>query len=594
MENESSYVKDAFHEAIIHKNKEALNPKNIGTKAGMLYELMLESGETKQLKFRLSMKAKTSQQFWKKTFNTEFKKRIEENEVFYHNTIPCHGDEEIQKIQRQAYAGLLNTKQFYHYAVDNWLSGDPNKVAPPENRKQARNSNWTHLFNRDIISVPDKWEYPWYATWDLAFHMIPFDKIDPQFAKEQLILMMREWYQHPNGQLPAYEWNFSDVNPPVHAWAVWRIYKMTAANGERDLDFLTQCFHKLLINFTWWVNRKDPDGRNLFSGGFLGLDNIGAFDRSRPLPEGYHLIQSDGTAWMAFFCSTMLSIALELAEYNTAYEGIASKFFEHFVRIAHAINHLGGTGLWNEKDGFFYDSIEQTNGPSIPIAVRSLVGLLPICAIGIFKTETLEKLPRFKKRMDWFLNHSRTFKKREIYFKLTDDKKTFPKACLSIIEQERLQRILGYLFDENEFLSPYGIRSLSKFHKEHPFEINLEGTTHQVNYEPGESQNHMFGGNSNWRGPIWFPLNFLIIEALEKYYHFYGDSLKVELPTGSGNWVNLKSASDAINKRLLKLFLPDKNGNRPIHKDHAQYYKDPHFKNHLLFYEFFHADDGRG
>ncbi|MEM8549465.1 MAG: glucosidase, partial [Verrucomicrobiota bacterium] len=498
-----------------------------------------------------------------------------------------------EQVIRQAYAGLLHTKQFYHYSVDHWLKGDPASPPPPPQRRGVRNCDWEHLFNRDIISMPDKWEYPWFAAWDLAFHMIPFDKIDPQFAKEQLILMLREWYMHPNGQIPAYEWNFSDVNPPVHAWAVWRVYKMTGKRGERDLDFLAQCFHKLLINFTWWVNRKDPDGKNLFAGGFLGLDNIGAFDRSKPLPGGARLEQADGTAWMAFFCATMLSIALELASEIPAYEGVASKFFEHFVAIAEAINDLGGEGLWNDEDGFYYDML-QADGHTIPMAIRSLVGLLPLCAVELLKVETIDKLPRFKKRMQWYLKHKEIFTKEDSCLVINGGDGEEPKMLLAIPSRQRLERVVRYLLDETEFLSPYGIRSLSKVHQDHPYVLNYHGQEHRVAYVPAESDSWLFGGNSNWRGPIWFPVNFLIIESLEKYHHFYGDSFKVELPTGSGNWVTLQQAANEIADRLTKIFLPDQNGNRPVHLQHGDWYRDAHFKDLTLFYEYFDGDNGRG
>ncbi|MEM9226818.1 MAG: glucosidase, partial [Verrucomicrobiota bacterium] len=555
--NATPYVKDAFHRYVCQGETEAVNPEQVGSKAAAHYVLELAAGEERTLCFRLCLKDELPKSPFGKDFKKTFAAREEEAETYYAAIIGdnnLHSQEE--QVIRQAYAGLLHTKQFYHYSVDHWLKGDPASPPPPPQRRGVRNGDWEHLFNRDIISMPDKWEYPWFAAWDLAFHMIPFDKIDPQFAKEQLILMLREWYMHPNGQIPAYEWNFSDVNPPVHAWAVWRVYKMTGKRGERDLDFLAQCFHKLLINFTWWVNRKDPDGKNLFAGGFLGLDNIGAFDRSKPLPGGARLEQADGTAWMAFFCATMLSISLELASEIPAYEGVASKFFEHFVAIAEAINDLGGEGLWNEDDGFYYDML-QAEGHTIPMAIRSLVGLLPLCAVEILKVETIDKLPRFKKRMQWYLKHKEIFTKEDSCLVINGGDGEEPKMLLAIPSRKRLERVVRYLLDETEFLSPYGIRSLSKVHQDHPYVLNYHGQEHRVAYVPAESDSWLFGGNSNWRGPIWFPVNFLIIESLEKYHHFYGDSFKVELPTGSGNWVTLNEAANEIADRLTKIFLPD-------------------------------------
>lgn len=588
--NYTDYAKDAFHEYVIRNQHDAVIPEQRGTKAAAHYILTLAAGESKTLCFRLSSEKELPKTPFGKSFETIFKKRIQEMDTFYEDVLGHTLPPEENTVLRQAYAGLLQTKQFYHYSVKDWLQGDPEQVAPPKQRKEGRNNQWTHLFSRDIISMPDKWEYPWFAAWDLAFHMIPFNKIDPAFAKEQLILMLREWYMHPNGQIPAYEWHFDDVNPPVHAWAVWRIYKMTGKRGHRDTDFLAQCFHKLLINFTWWVNRKDPDGKNLFSGGFLGLDNIGAFDRSKPLPGGGHLEQADGTAWMAFYCSTMLSMAFELASHDPSYEGVASKFFEHFVSIAEAMNTLGGHGLWNEEDGFYYDQL-QVDGKRIPMAIRSMVGLLPICAVEILDGNVIDKLPRFKKRMQWFLDHNKIFSQSVSCLEQCTDSK---KILLSIVSKERLERILKYVFDENEFLSDYGIRSLSKYHEAHPYQFQHDGEHYGVGYVPAESDSWLFGGNSNWRGPIWFPVNFLLLEALEVYHHYYGNGLKVELPTGSGNWVTLDKASDNIADRLVALFLPDESGKRPIHQLHQERYQDPFFKELVLFYEYFDGDNGRG
>jgi hypothetical protein len=444
-----------------------------------------------------------------------------------------------------------------------------------------------------VISMPDKWEYPWYAAWDLAFHMMPLARIDPGFAKEQLVLFLREWYMHPNGQLPAYEFNFGDVNPPVHAWACWRVYKMTGTRGERDRMFLSRCFQKLIINFTWWVNRKDIEGKNLFAGGFLGLDNIGVFDRSKPLPTGGSLGQADGTAWMAFYCATMLSISLELARDNPATEDMASKFFEHFVAITDAINTYGGTGLWDEEDGFYYDQL-HVDGRTFPLKVRSLVGLIPLLAVEVLDDILIQKLPGFKKRMDWFLEHRPDLNQLSSYYCRSDAAPGHGRRLLAIPSLERLRRVLRYLLDEKEFLSPYGIRSVSRVHKDQPYVFHLDGQEYKVNYEPGESSTGLFGGNSNWRGPIWFPLNYLLIEALERYYHFYRNALLVEFPTGSGVTMNLKQVADELSARLCKLFLPGANGKRPCFGDDPRFAQDPNWKNLILFHEYFHGETGRG
>jgi hypothetical protein len=441
--------------------------------------------------------------------------------------------------------------------------------------------------------MPDKWEYPWYAAWDLAFHMVPFSRIDPHFAKEQLILMLREWYMHPNGQLPAYEWAFSDVNPPVHAWAVWRVYKMTAHRDERDRVFLARAFQKLLLNFTWWVNRKDPEGNNVFAGGFLGLDNIGVFDRSQPLPTGGYLEQADGTSWMAFYCATMLSIALELAREDPVYEDVASKFFEHFIAIADAMNRLHGYGLWDEEDGFYYDHI-HLGDQTIPLKVRSLVGLLPLIAVEILEDETIDRLPGFKKRMNWFLENRLDLSQTISCMEVGVCEGSLHRRILAIPSVEKLKRMLSYLFDEQEFLSPFGIRSLSRVHREKPYSFTADGREYRVEYAPGESTTAMFGGNSNWRGPVWFPVNFLIIEALERYHHFFGDTLVVEFPTGSGKRLNLQDAARTLSERLIGIFLPDEDGRRPCNGEALLFKNDPFWKNCILFYEYFHGDSGRG
>jgi hypothetical protein len=441
--------------------------------------------------------------------------------------------------------------------------------------------------------MPDKWEFPWYGAWDLAFHVLPLAQIDPDFAKQQLVLFLREWYMHPNGQLPAYEFNFGDVNPPVHAWACWRVYKMTGARGQRDREFLSRCFQKLIINFTWWVNRKDPDGKNLFAGGFLGLDNIGVFDRSKPLPTGGQLGQADGTAWMAFFCATMLSIALELARDNPATEDMASKFFEHFVAITDAINSSGGTGLWEEADGFYYDHL-QVDGRTIPLKVRSLVGLIPLLAVEVLDNTLVQHLPGFKKRLDWFLEHRPELNRLSSYYCRSEGTRGLGRRLLAIPSRERLQRVLRYMLDESEFLSPYGIRSVPRVHLAHPYVYHLDGREPRVDYEPAEAATALFGGNSNWRGPLWFPINYLLIEALERYHYFYGEALRVEFPTGSGRRLNLKQVANELAARLTRIFLPDAQGYRPCHGSDPRYAADPFWKDLLLFHEYFHGDSGRG
>ena len=473
--------------------------------------------------------------------------------------------------------------------MKDWLTGDQYEPKPPANRWSGRNHDWLHVYSRDVISMPDKWEYPWFAAWDLAFHMLPFAHLDSTFAKQQLELFLREWYMHPNGQIPAYEFAFSDVNPPVHAWAAWRVYKISAPRGSRDINFLESVFHKLLLNFTWWVNRKDTEGNNIFSGGFLGLDNIGVFDRSRPLPTGGYLQQADGTAWMGFYCLTMLSMALELAQTRPAYEDMASKFFEHFIAICESTNTFGGTGLWDEEDGFYYDQL-KIDGRSIPLKTRSLVGLLPLVAVEILEEEQLESFKGFRHRMEWFLTY------RQDLAKLIsiDSKLGHNHHLLAVPTKERLCRMLAYLLDENEFLSPYGIRSLSKIHAARPYIFRADGREYRVDYVPGEGNTHLFGGNSNWRGPVWFPINYLIVEALERYYYFYGNDLKVECPTGSGIFMNLQQVADEIARRLVALFVKDHEGRRPCHGHDLRYANDPHWKDLILFYEYFHGESGRG
>jgi hypothetical protein len=588
-----TYVKDGFHEYVMEGREGAVNPENVGTKAAAHYQLEIPAGTSTTISLRLFAEGEGPDNPFGEEFERIFDERIKEAEEFYlANTSKGLTDEERQ-IVRQGNAGLLWTKQFYHISVKDWLEGDPSQPPPPGNRKKGRNHDWGHLYNRDVISMPDKWEYPWYAAWDLAFHMIPFAKVDPDFAKEQLILFLREWYMHPNGQIPAYEFAFSDVNPPVHAWAAWRVYKMTGPRGRRDRLFLARVFNKLLLNFTWWVNRKDFHGNHVFAGGFLGLDNIGVFDRSQPLPTGGHLEQADGTAWMAFFCATMLSMALELAREDPAYEDVASKFFEHFIAIADAINSLGGTGLWDQEDGFYYDHL-HIDGQFIPLRIRSLVGLLPLIAAEVLENEIIDGLPGFKNRTNWFLKNRKDLSQLLAYMETPVGEDIHDHYLLALPSKDRLVKTLRYLLDENEFLSPYGIRSLSRIYGEDPYVFRVQNQEYRVEYIPGESNTGLFGGNSNWRGPIWFPVNYLLIEALERYHHFYGDTLQVECPTGSGNLMNLAGIAMEISRRLARIFLPDERGRRPCHGDLALYAEDPYWRDLVLFYEYFHGDTGRG
>jgi hypothetical protein len=587
--NASPYVKDAFHAYVVDGKKSAVNPKHVGTKAAGLYKLDVAARSS--VTVYLWLTHLTGATLDRKVAEAVFQKRIEEADAFYAARIPSALVASERAVSRQAYAGLLWSKQFYHYIVEHWHAGDPAQPAPPQARKEGRNADWEHLYNRDVVSMPDKWEYPWYAAWDLAFHMVPLARIDPDFAKSQLLLFLREWYMHPNGQIPAYEFAFGDVNPPVHAWAAWRVYKIAGkVTGTRDREWLKRVFQKLLINFTWWVNRKDADGNNLFSGGFLGLDNIGIFDRSQPLPTGGTLQQADGTAWMAFYCSTMLAIALELATDDPTYEDMASKFFEHFVRIVDAMNTLGGTGLWNEEDGFYYDQMIG-DGKTMPLKTRSIVGVIPLFAVEVLDAETVDKLPGFKRRMEWFITNRQDLAKN-ISFVVDSAHKHH--QLLAVPSKERLVRVLRRVLDETEFLSDYGVRALSRFHKDHPYRLQIDGREWRVDYLPGEGNSGAFGGNSNWRGPIWFPVNYLLIEALQRYHHFYGDSFTVECPVGSGKMLTLDHVAAELSIRLARIFTPAADGRRAVHGDEQRYAKDPAFKDLVLFYEYFHGDDGRG
>ncbi|MCA3008265.1 MAG: glucosidase [Phycisphaerales bacterium] len=584
-----AHCKDAFHDHVVRGDRTACNPSRHGSKCAFHCVLDVPAHGEREVRLRLRRVDAGGGGGFGRAFDAVFAKRRAEADAFYAGLIGADTAPAAAAVQRQAYAGLVWSKQFYWFDVRTWQQGDPAQPAPPPQRRSGRNADFAHLYNRDVVSMPDKWEYPWYAAWDLAFHMIPFAKLDPAFAKSQLLLMLREWYMAPSGQIPAYEFAFGDVNPPVHAWACWRVYKMTGRRGKRDVDFLQRAFHKLLLNFTWWVNRKDLAGKHVFGGGFLGLDNIGVFDRSQPLPVGGQLEQADGTAWMAFYCATMLSIAVELAGHDPAYEDVASKFFEHFVAITHAMNTLGGSGLWDEQDGFYYDQIHGAGGPQ-RLRVRSLVGLIPLCAVEVLPLPVIRRLRGFDRRFRWFLANEHDLAKHVTFAGEGDD----AAALLAIPSRQQLERVLARMLDEREFLSPFGVRSLSAAHREHPFVLRLGGQEYRVDYTPGESATGMFGGNSNWRGPVWFPLNFLFVEALERYGRFYGDALRVEFPTGSGRTLTLQQVADELAARLARIFLPDANGRRPFAGDDLRFRDDPHYRDLALFHEFFDGDTGRG
>jgi hypothetical protein len=588
--NPSPYVKDAFHRYLINGDTDAINPQKIGTKACFHYHRMLQANETWVIRLQLTPSA--TPKF--ADFDAMIMQRQREADEFYAQLQTHISDADMRRVQRQALAGMLWSKQLYYYDIEQWLHGDPQSPPPPRERLNGRNHEWEHLNNFDVISMPDKWEYPWYAGWDLGFHAIPLALVDSYFAKEQMILMTREWYMHPNGQLPAYEWNFGDVNPPVHAWASWRVYEIDAQrNGRKDTHFLKRIFHKLLLNFTWWVNRKDAEGANIFQGGFLGLDNISLFDRSAVLPTGGYINQSDGTAWMAFYCLSMLNIAIELAKDDLAYEDLAIKFYEHFLQIAGAMSGFNrhGMGLWDEGDGFFYDTLRLPNGDTLPLKVRSLVGLMPLIAVETIGQPTLDQLGGFARSLNWMNAH----RPHLLGNMMNTEVAGYGNAHIFCIPtQDRLIKVLGYMLDEEEFLSDYGIRSLSKFHQAHPYHLTIGGKTFSVAYEPAESQTGLFGGNSNWRGPIWFPMNYLLIEALRKYHRYYGDALKVPFPTGSQNFLTLAQVSDELSARLAKLFLRDGTGKRAVFGANEQQQNDPAWRDWVLFYEYFHGDTGEG
>ncbi len=592
-ENDSPYVKDAFHRYVVEGKQDAVNPDNVGTKFAAYYTLELAAGETTAIQLRLCDQPDLDNPLGQ-IFNDTFQLRQQEADEFYQRVSPYEKSLELQNVERQAFAGMLWNKQYYHYVVDTWLEGDPAQPKPPESRKDGTNSNWIHVHTDDVISMPDKWEYPYFAAWDLAFHMIPFAVIDPDFAKKQLERLTREWYMHPSGQMPAYEWDFDGVNPPVHAWAVWRVYTIEQKiYGRSDKKFLERVFQKLLLNFTWWVNQHDDANNNIFQGGFLGLDNIGVFNRGGNLPTGGKLSQSDGTSWMAMYCLDLLTIALELASDNDVYEDIASKFFEHFLYIVDAMNHIGteGTDLWNEEDGFYYDVLHLPNGNNIDLKVRSLVGLIPLFAVTTIEQQTLDQLPGFSGRVQWFINERPQLSRNLACMEGCDNDS---RRLLAVVNEERLRLLLEKMLDETEFLSDYGIRSVSKYHQEHPYTFETEDETYDVTYEPAESPTKMFGGNSNWRGPIWFPVNYLLIEALQKFDYYYDGDFKVECPTGSGKMMNLWEVASELERRLIKIFLPKDNGKRPVYGDFAKFQTDDNWKDLLMFNEYFHGDNGAG
>jgi hypothetical protein len=584
--------KDGIDDYLIHGNTQAVSYQQ-GTKAALNYDKVVKAGGSVTIRLRLESKNSLAPF---SDFDELFATRIKETDAFYEEVQREVTDEDERRVQRQAFAGMLWSKQFYYYDIEQWLKGDPAQPAPPAERLKGRNWEWRHLNNNDIVSMPDNWEYPWYAAWDLGFHCIAFALIDTAFAKRQLLMLTHEWYMHPNGQLPAYEWSFSDTNPPVHAWSAYRVYELekNSKGGQGDIPFLETMFHKLLINFTWWVNRKDAEGNNIFEGGFLGMDNIGLFDRSNaPLPPGAHLEQADGTSWMAMYSLNMMRIALELSANNPVYQDMATKFFEHFLYIAGAMDSMGmdGTGLWDDEDEFFYDSIRLAGDSRLKLKIRSMVGLAPLFAVEVLDDVILQAQPEFAERLEWFL------KNRPDLASLVSrwhEMGSEDKHLLSLLRGHRIKRLLHRALDETEFLSEYGIRALSKYYEQHPYVLNLDGHMLSVQYTPGESTIPLFGGNSNWRGPIWMPANFLIIESLQRFHHYYGDDFKVEYPTNSGQYLTLNQISEELSKRLARIFLRDEKGRRPVFGNYDKLQNDPHFKDYILFYEYFHGDNGRG
>jgi hypothetical protein len=590
--NETGFFKDGINNYVVNEELSAVNPEQEGTKASANYDLIIKGGQTKIITFRLT---NTENKNPFADFDSIFEQRKKEADIFYGDLQEGIETEDARNVQRQAYAGLLWSKQFYYFNVHQWLKGDPAQPPPPHGRQAGRNHSWSHLDNSDIISMPDKWEYPWYAAWDLCFHAVAFMPIDPGFARSQLLLFTREWYMHPNGQLPAYEWSFEDVNPPVHAWAAWRVYRgeQRFHQVEGNRDFLEAVFHKLLLNFTWWVNRKDENGNNLFEGGFLGLDNIGAFDRNTKLPPGINLAQSDGTSWMAMYSLNMMRIALELARENHIYQDLASKFFEHFLHIAEAMWNKGPQkeGLWDNEDEFYYDMLYANDGRSLKLKLRSMVGLIPMFAVEVLEDDIFLQQKEFVDRLNWFLNNRPDLASLVSRW---NEKSAGEKHLLSVLRGTRLTKILVRMLDESEFLSPFGIRAMSKYHLENPFRVELRTITLSAHYTPAEGDSSMFGGNSNWRGPIWMPMNYLILESLRRFYQYYGDDFKVEYPTHSGNYLTLHEVVLKLVNRLTHIFLRDENGRRAVFGDNVKMQTDPNFKDYLLFYEYFHGDTGRG
>ena len=589
--NATPYVKDGFHRRVVNGEVGAVNPEHVGTRAALWYRFDVPAGESVSVRLRLARRGRSEPLAHVDDLINE---RRGEADAFYAELQRGIEDADARLVQRQAFAGMIWSKQFFYYDVPEWLKGDETQVPPPASRQRGRNSEWVHLANADIISMPDKWEYPWYAAWDLAFHCIPLAILDSEFAKQQLVLLTREWYMHPNGQIPAYEWAFADVNPPVHAWATWRVYQIDRKrHGRGDLAFLERVFHKLMLNFTWWVNRKDAEGRNVFQGGFLGLDNIGVFDRSATLPTGGHIDQSDGTSWMAMYALNLMRIALELAQHNHVYEDIATKFFEHFLHIAEAMARLchDGSGLWDDTDKFFYDVLHLPHGEHMPLKVRSMVGLIPLFAVETLEPELLAEVPEFAQRLEWFLDSRPDLASLVSHW---NEKGRGQRRLLSLLRGHRMKRLLKRMLDETEFLSPYGVRALSRVHADHPYVFRADGMDLSVRYQPAESDSGQFGGNSNWRGPIWFPLNYLLIESLQKFHHYYGDEFRIECPTGSGVFLSIEEVAAELGRRLTRIFLKDERGLRPVFEHHPRIQTDPHFRDYVLFYEYFHGDSGRG
>ncbi|HKZ39222.1 MAG TPA: hypothetical protein VJ184_16280, partial [Chryseolinea sp.] len=584
--------KDGINDFLIHGKKEAINSVQHGTKASFNCDLTISGGKSTTLKLRLSNKF-SSNPF--QEFDSLFEQRMKEADDFFDSMQQDIKDKDKKEIQRQAIAGMMWSKQFYYYDIRQWLKGDPGQPVPPDERKNGRNTDWHHLNNADILSMPDKWEYPWYAAWDLAFHTIPIAIVDPEFAKHQLILLTKEWYMHPNGQLPAYEWAFGDVNPPVHGWATWRVYKLDQKlqGGKGDRKFLEEVFHKLLLNFTWWVNKKDINGNNIFQGGFLGMDNIGVFDRSNQLPTGGFIEQSDGTSWMAMFTLNMLRMSLELAKENPTYQSLATKFFEHFLYIAGAMANVNNESinLWDEEDEFFYDVLHTPDDKRLRMKVRSMVGLIPLFAVEVLDQELFDSMPEFTGRLQWFLKYRPDL--ANLISRWTEKGKG-ERHLLSLLRGHRMKKLLKRMLDETEFLSEYGIRALSRKHLDDPYKLRTNGYEFTVKYTPGESDTSLFGGNSNWRGPIWFPVNYLIIESLQRFHHYYGDDFKVEHPTGSGQYKTLRQIADNLSERMINIFKRDTSGRRPVFGTNGKMQEDKHFRDYIYFYEYFHGDSGRG